>query len=231
MLGRFCGILDAMWHRSIHLALLLGLAGAARADSRPNPNEFPLDVHGWRVIDRESGPVNYYRVINVPDMPYIHSEYVPPMETTVLGYEIPDEQRDAARRLRWTWRAMALPRGGNECLGGHGDSAATVYVTWRRGLRWYTLKYVWSTAAPKASICDRKRNAFVAQDLIVMESGGPVGVWKTEEIDLKNEFRVHFADGDPEAEVPEFKGVAIMSDGDQTNSESSADFGGFVLVR
>jgi hypothetical protein len=30
--------------------------------------------------------------------------------------------------------------------------------------------------------------------------------------------------------VPELRGVGIMSDGDQTNSESSADFGRFVLV-
>jgi hypothetical protein len=213
---------------SLFLALATVLPLAARAEE---PNEYELDVRNWKVIDRESGPINYYRIVNVPEMPYIHSEYQPQMETAVLGYQVPEETLDAARRLRWTWRAVALPRDGNECLGGHGDSAATVYVTWKRGLRYYTLKYVWSTSAPKASICARRRNPFVAMETIVQETGGPVGVWKTEEIDLKDEFRRHFENGDPSADVPSFLGVAIMSDGDQTNSTSAADFARFVLVR
>jgi hypothetical protein len=207
------------------------VGGTAHADSVAPAGEYVFDVHAWKVIERESGPVNYYKVIDVPDQPYIHAAYEPKMETTVIGYELPDDVRDGARRLRWSWRAMALPKDGNECQSGRGDSAATVYVSWRRGLRWYTLKYVWSATVPKATQCDKKRSTFVAQDVIVMESGGPVGVWKTEEIDLKNEFRRHFENGDPDADVPDFKGVALMTDGDQTESPSSADFGRFVITR
>ena len=50
-------------------------------------------------------------------------------------------------------------------------------------------------------------------------------------VDLKQEFRRHFGDGDPNAEVPDFVGVGIMTDGDQTKSESSADYADFVLKR
>jgi Protein of unknown function (DUF3047) len=217
-----------MFQRSF-LVLALAL-GAASAHADPG-RELMLDVHKWRVIDRESGPVNYYKVVEGGDGAYIHAAYSPPWDTTVLGYEVPDEARERAHKLRWTWRALALPREGNECLGGHGDSAATVYVSWKRGLRWYTLKYVWSATAPRGAICDRKRNMFVAQDIVVTESGGPVGVWKNEEIDLQAEFRKHFADGDPGASVPDFQGVAIMTDGDQTASVSAADFAGFTLVQ
>ena len=71
----------------------------------------------------------------------------------------------------------------------------------------------------------------MAQDSVVLESGGPVGVWATEEIDLRQELRRHFADGDPEADVPDFKGVAIMTDGDDTESKSGADYARFVLIR
>src|SRR5262249_45107574 len=214
-----------MSKRNFFLAAALFVAGAS---AHANPGrEVPLDVHKWGVIERESGPVNYYQVVEGSDLQYIHSAYSPPWDTTVLGFQAPDGS-EHARKLRWTWRAVALPRDGNECTG-PGDSAATVYVTWKRGLRWYTLKYVWSTTAPVGTVCDRRRNPFVAQDIVVTESGGPVGVWKTEEIDLQAEWRKHFADGDPKAKVPDFKGLGIMSDGDQTQTVSSADFGGFVL--
>jgi hypothetical protein len=63
----------------------------------------------------------------------------------------------------------------------------------------------------------------------VLESGAPLNEWKTEHIDLKAEFRKHFEHGDPTASVPDLMGVALMSDGDQTQSDSSADYADFVL--
>ncbi len=123
-----------------------------------------------------------------------------------------------------------MPRDGDECAPGKGDSAAVVYVTWKHALRYYTLKYVWSAVGTKGRVCDKKRNPFVAQDTVILESGAPLDVWRTETLDLKSEFRKHFADGDPHADVPDFMGIGIMSDGDQTHSESSADFGAFVLA-
>jgi hypothetical protein len=123
-----------------------------------------------------------------------------------------------------------LPKGGDECKEGRGDSAAVVYVSWKRGLKWYSLKYAWSSEAEKGRTCDRKRNLFVAQDTIVTESNGPVGVWRTEDIDPSAEFRAHFEDGNPNADVPDLVGVGIMSDGDQTKSISAADYTGFELV-
>jgi hypothetical protein len=111
------------------------------------------------------------------------------------------------------------------------NSAAVVYVTWKRGLRYYTLKYAWSAVGERGKTCDGKRNPFVAQDTIILESGGPVGVWRDEEIDLAAEFRKHFEGNNPRTEVPDFVGIGLMTDGDQTNSPSSADYGPFVLVR
>ena len=60
---------------------------------------------------------------------------------------------------------------------------------------------------------------------VVLESGGPTNVWKEEQIDPSAEFRAHF-----EGDVPDFVGVGLMSDGDQTLSISAADYTGFVLV-
>ena len=109
--------------------------------------------------------------------------------------------------------------------------AAVVYLTWKRGLRYYTLKYVWSAVGTKGRTCDSKRNPFVAQDTIILESGGPLGSWRTEDIDLAAQFRAHFEHGDAKAEVPDFVGIGLMTDGDQTGSPSAADFGSFTLVK
>jgi hypothetical protein len=70
---------------------------------------------------------------------------------------------------------------------------------------------------------------FRAQDTVIVDSGGPLGEWRTVEIDPDLEFRRHFEHGSADADVPDFVGIALMSDGDQTRSESVADYAGFVL--
>ena len=211
------------------LALLAALVtwkpGAAAADP-----DLVIGPQAWRILKRDSGPVNYYTQVTEPDRTYIHARYEPGMKTAVLGFQIPEEDYQA-RKVRWSWRAVTLPLGGDECASGREDSAAVVYLTWKRGLRYYTLKYVWSSVGPRGKTCDTKRNPFVAQDTIILESGAPLGTWLTEEIDLPASFRAHFEGGDSKADVPKFVGVGIMSDGDQTKSESAADYGSFTVVR
>ena len=101
---------------------------------------------------------------------------------------------------------MALPREGNEC------ASREVWI--RRPsstpdlgsavLRWYTLKYVWSTVGPLGATCDGRRNPFTAQDTVILERGGAAAAaWTSEEIDLKAEFRKHFESGEPQRRRPE----------------------------
>jgi hypothetical protein len=208
------------------VALLLSLPSFAA----PNA-EFSLPLRAWRVVERESGPTNYYSLHDEKPFPFVRASYRPPFETAVLGYQVPDDERSRVRWLHWKWRALVLPRGGNECAPKKGDSAAVVYVSWRRMLRWYAVKYVWSAVGPKGAVCDKKRNPFVAQDTVIIETGGPLNVWRDETLDLDAAFRRHFAEGDPTADVPDFMGVGIMTDGDQTQSESMADYAQFSLRR
>jgi hypothetical protein len=200
-------------------ALLVLGTGLAAANG-----DIAIAANAWRIIPRESGPVNYYRVVDDPALPYVHSSYQPGYKTSVVGFEVPDGRRRSFHRLTWKWRADVLPSGGDECARGQEDSAAVVYVTWKRGLRWYSLKYVWSAVGAKGNVCGRTRSPFVAQDTIILETGGPVGVWKEETIDLDASFRAHFDD-----DAPDLQGLGLMSDGDQTRSESAADYGGFLL--
>ena len=211
------------------LALLCGVPTSADEPRSP-AQETRVDVHAFRVVESYSGPTSYYKIVEDPEQPFIRAAYRPPLETVTLGAEVPESLRQHTTRVHWKWRALVLPKGGNECKQDLGDSAAVVYVSWKRGLKWYSLKYVWSTAATKGQICDQKRNLFVVQDTVVLESGGPVGVWKNESIDPSAEFRAHFENGDPRADVPDLVGIGIMSDGDQTQSISSADYTAFTLV-
>lgn len=212
------------------LCVLLISAGTAGEEPRP-PALTPLDVHAFRVLESYSGPVSYYKLVEDPEMPFIRAVYRPPLETVTLGVEVPEALHQHTRRVRWKWRAQVLPKGGNECKEGFGDSAAVVYVSWKRGLKWYSIKYSWSSEGEKGRVCDQKRNLFVVQDTVILESGGPPGQWKTEEIDPSAEFRAHFEGGNPNAEVPDLVGLGIMSDGDQTKSISAADYAGFALLR
>jgi len=218
------------------VALLFGLAGARSVGQEKTPDEdkparasalkeVKIDVHSFKVVESYSGPVSYYKLVEDPDNAFIRAVYRPPLETVTLAAEVPEALRQSTRRVRWKWRAQVFPNKGNECSPGYGDSAAVVYISWKRGLKWYSIKYVWSTEARKGDVCDQKRNLFVVQDTVILESGGPSNVWKEESIDPSAEFRAHF-----EGDVPDFVGVGIMSDGDQTRSISAAYYAGFTLM-
>ena len=218
-----------MWRSTLTLAVLLVAAGTAVEEARPL-QETRVDVHQFRVIESYSGPVSYYKIVEDPVEPFIRAVYRPPLETVTLGVEVPEQLRHT-KRVRWKWRAQVLPKGGNECKEGLGDSAAVIYISWKRGLKWYSIKYVWDTDATKGQICDQKRNLFVVQDTVILESDGPLGIWKQEEVDPSAEFRAHFENGDPNADVPDLVGIGLMTDGDQTHSISAADYSGFVLLQ
>ncbi len=84
---------------------------------------------------------------------------------------------------------------------------------------------------PRGAVCDGRDNPFLRGETTILETGGPLNVWREEHLDLDAEFRRHFEGGDPHAELPELIGVAVLTDGDQTRSPASGDFGHFVLER
>jgi hypothetical protein len=214
------------------LALPAGLVALVASFAAPCPasaREVSVDPGAWRVVERDSGPDRYYSVIRDPSLPFLRAQFKAPMRTTAMGFQVPEEAREGARTLRWSWRVEAFPTGGNECDGSHADSAAAVYATWKRGLRYYALKFVWSSAAQRGATCNGKRNPFVAQDSVILESGGATDQWKQESIDLPAEYRKHFEDGKADAPVPDFVGVGLLTDGDQTRSDSAADYAGVVV--
>jgi hypothetical protein len=219
------------WRSTRSSGLLVALAvllGASAIDAAPT--NVRLDVHEFRIVERESGPTNYYSVVDDPVEPFIRAEYRPGFETAVFGVRLPDSTRRATH-LHWDWRARTLPRDPGMCnaKSGLADTAALIYAIWKRGLRWYTIRYVWSANAPRGNVCNGKRNLFLAEDTVVLETGDGNGSWVSEDLDLPAEFRRHFSNGDPRADVPDFIGIGLMTDGDQARSESAADYADFLV--
>jgi hypothetical protein len=205
--------------------------GAGVAPPPPGLRAFPLDVHRFEVLERDSGPVSYYRIIEDPAAPFIRAEYTPPLETVTLFADVGDGLRNGVERIRFRWRAWVLPIRGNECAPNHGDAAANLYIVWKRGLRWYSVKLVWSSEGKVGMTCRSTRNLFTASDSIIVRVGPPTGEWFEQEIEPAALYRAHFEGGNPSAEVPELQGIGILTDGDQTHSTAAADFGGFVLYK
>jgi hypothetical protein len=192
---------------------------------------YPLDVHKFAVLERDSGPVSYYSIVEDPVAPFIRGVYKPPLETVTLFADVGDSLRNGVERIRFRWRAWVFPVLGDECVDGRGDAAANVYIVWKRGLRWYSVKLVWSTVGTPGQVCRQIRNPFVATDSVIVRSGGPTGEWFEQEIDPAALYREHFEGGNPKAEVPELQGIGLLTDGDQTHSIAAGDFGGFVLYK
>jgi hypothetical protein len=215
----------------IAVVLVLGMAARAQAAERTSDWEvFTLDVHAFRPVDGpSSAPEVYYRVVDTPDGAVLQGSYRPGMQSVTMGLAVPDHLKHRVRRLRWAWRARAFPDGGDECRSGRGDSAASVWLAFKRGLKWYMLKYVWSTASPLGAVCDRKRTLLLDRDTIVLERGGAPGTVRPEVVDVRRAFVDHFAHGDERAAIPDLVGIGVMTDGDQTGSESGADWLRFEL--
>jgi hypothetical protein len=188
-----------------------------------------LDFGDLRPV--ESGHHGYYTVRKDDDGTFLHAEYRVGEPATKEALVLRDADKAGRHRLSWRWRALVLPVGGSDCDPNKTDSAAAVYVAWRNGLRWYGLKYSWSTDARVGSVCDSRNNPFLRGETVVLRAGGPLGQWASESIDVEAEFRSHFAGGDPRAEVPELIGIAVLTDGDDTKSPASADYASFVLSR
>ena len=208
-------------------ALTIGAGGSAP----PGMRAFPLDVHRFEVLERDSGPVSYYSIIEDPTNPFIRGVYTPPLETVTLFADVGDGLRNGVELIRFRWRPWVLPVRGNECADNRGDAAANVYIAWKSGLKWYSLKLVWSSEGKSGVTCRKTRNLFVASDSIILHTGPPVGEWQEEEINPTALFRQHFEGGNPNAEVPELQGIGILTDGDQTKSMAASDFAGFVLFK
>jgi Protein of unknown function (DUF3047) len=213
--------------------VLLALLAAASTDGgapqapAAGAQQVSIPVKSFKVLEQDSGPVNYYTVGSEGDTSFIHAAYKPPLATVVLAAVVPEEARKLVSRVSWRWRVHSLPKDSNDCGPGFSDSGASVFLTFKSGMKYKILKYVWSTTGKVGSFCQSKRGWFLDRDTILLHVGGPLGVWQSEEVDPRAAFAKHF---DTKLEdVPDFVGIAVMTDGDQSNSGVESDYADFLV--
>ena len=143
-----------------------------------------------------------------------------------VGREV-DWDVAAFPRLRWRWRVRSIPTGADERVKDRSDSAAGLYVFFEGGPFWnpYALKYVWSTSLPQGA---RTRSPYSSNThIIVLRSGGDeIDRWLEEERDVLADFALAFGDRQPAV-----RAIGLLTDSDNTQSVSVADYGAVMASR
>jgi Protein of unknown function (DUF3047) len=206
------------------LVIAIGDGGSAAAKAE---HKAIVPVQSFEVFKFDSGPVNYYSVLTEGDTQLIHAAYKPGWANYVLYGVVPEQARQSVTRVSWRWRVHTLPKDSNDCGPGFSDNAASVFMAFKAGMKFMVIKYVWSTLGTPGASCQSTRGWFFDRDTILAQVGGPLDVWTAMEVDPRAEFVRRF--GGAAKNVPDFVGIGIMTDGDNSQSPAEADYADFVV--
>lgn len=141
-------------------------------------------------------------------------------ESVILGKEIKwDIQKYPYIEFRW--RARHLPKGGDERYGDLNDSAAGIYITYKKrmGLIPVTAKFVWSTTLAVGSATQRSGTGRPWN--VVVDSGEEhLGEWRTHVINIAETYRQTFGGNPPRNAV----GIGVLSDANSVHDKAYADY-------
>lgn len=121
--------------------------------------------------------------------------------------------------LEWTWKAVALPVGGDSRKKELDDQAVQVFVAWPRFpemVRSRIIGYVWDSTVPVGTVAKSEKTATVTY--IVLRSGpGELGKWITERRNVREDFKKLYGE---EPENPAALSISIDSNDTKSHSES-----------
>jgi hypothetical protein len=130
--------------------------------------------------------------------------------------------------LEWSWKVIALPKGGDSCKKATDDQAAQVFVAWPRFptlVRTQIIGYVWDTTAPVGTICKSEKTGTVTY-VVVRSGAADLGKWLTERRNVVEDFKKIYG---AEPDNPEALSVAI--DSNDTSSTAESFLGPILLPR
>ena len=215
---------------SISMSLVLAAFVASGGQAVPVPaptHRAVIAPSAFTVFKQDSGPVNYYSVGEDGETPILRGVYRPGLGNVVLMAQTPEAARQTVRTVSWRWRAHALPRDANDCGPGQSDSAASVFLAFKAGLKITVIKYVWATIGTVGQSCQSNRGWFFDRDTTLLQVGGPLDVWTSYTMDPRREFVKHY--GGKLEDVPDFVAIGVMTDGDNSQSPAAADYADFVV--
>ena len=193
-----------------------------------------LPVGGIKASDQGKFPANWKCVEKNPDIYRVEVEngkpYIAARADQSAGFVITKAEVDPRKYpiLRWRWRALKLPAGGDETSQhGPNDCGASVYVIFDRGFTKYlkhTIRYTWSSYThPKGFSSNRKNVHYVIKE----NRETPLHEWIREEVNFYEDYKQLFRKEPPD----KILAIGIQSDSDDTGTQSWADYADFILVR
>ena len=174
----------------------------------------------WQARQDEKNAHQIYRVIEENGNRFLHAH------SDSRGIEVGLVKVFRAQDtpvLRWRWRALRLPPGGDGRTEATNDSAAGVWVIFDNQVLPRALKYVWSTTQPVGT---RVTNpGYWRAKTVVLRSGtAHLGTWQEETVNVYQDYKAFFGE-----EPGEVQGIAVKTSSDSTKSVAVADYDDFIL--
>jgi len=181
---------------------------------------------GWTWRDGDKDKEKPYRVREVDGNRYL--EATDEGQSVILGRKI-RWNLDEYPYISFRVRVNEIPEGGDERYGEKVDSAAGIYVTYKKkmlGKIPESVKFVWSSTLAVGSATIREGIGRPWQ--VVFGSGEDgLGEWHTYVFDLRDAYKKTFR-GSP-GHRPE--GIGILSDANSTHSKAYADYDDIRVLR
>jgi len=171
---------------------------------------------GWASWD--SNPGRVYMVQNEGEKKFLHADARDASVQIGLERKWPLKEWPV---LRWQWRTVIFPDQSDERKKGGGDSVLGLYVVFGHWPFIKAIKYIWSDTRPVGESFDSPFSS--RTKIVVVRSGrAQAGTWVTEERDVMADYRRLFGDRN---EAPHARGIAILTDSDNTHSHAVGDYG------
>jgi hypothetical protein len=121
--------------------------------------------------------------------------------------------------LSWRWRPRTFPPGSDERESGKSDSALSVYAVFgQSSMATRAVKYIWSRVVPVGTTLGSSR----AKAIVLRTGAPPSDEWVTEMVNVRRDYERLYGEAPEKA-----RGVAVLTDADQTGSRAVGDYGPF----
>ncbi len=128
--------------------------------------------------------------------------------------------------LSWSWRALDWATGSTVKDNRKEDSTASVYVSFKSGMKNYVIKYIWAhTDSVGTGYSKGKWNPAGALEAIVVRTGGELNQWVQEKRNVVEDFKSLYKRDIPS---PMATGIGVLTEGDGTQTQPQADYDNFV---
>lgn len=137
--------------------------------------------------------------------------------------------------LNWRWKAIRLPRGGDVRKAATDDQAVQLYVAFTAtgfpaALNTPAIGYIWDNEAPRGWTGQSEQpGGGKVRYMVLRNRSDPVGEWRTESRNIRNDFRELFRDIKGTEAVT--YGLQIHINSQYTNSEAEGSIGDIYFSR